>query len=121
MLPKNAQSSELGKLAEDFASKFISSKGYVILDRNFKSRFGEIDIIALDGDTLVFVEVKARWSKKFGAPEEAVTPQKISKIIKTGEYYSILKPNLPKKLRIDVVALEIAGNNIVSSKLIKVY
>ncbi len=97
----------------------LQSKGYKIIGRNFRSRFGEIDIIALDADSLVFVEVKARWSKKFGSPEEAVTFQKLQKIRKTGEYYSLTHPSLPQKLRIDVVALEIAGGKILSAKIIK--
>lgn len=113
--------SKFGKLAEDYAVSLVSSKGYKILERNFRSRFGEIDIVALEGDTLIFVEVKARWSLKFGAPEEAVTPWKIAKIIKTGQYYSLLHPELPKKLRIDVVAINISGGTVTSAKIIKVY
>lgn len=107
-------------MAEDFAVRFLQGKNYKIIDRNFHSRFGEIDIIAEDKDVLVFVEVKARWSPKFGAPEEAVTRSKLWKIQKTGEYYSLLNPNLPKKLRIDVVALEIEGGQVSSSKIIQV-
>lgn len=114
------KTSDLGNLAEDFAVKLLESRGYKIKDRNFRSRFGEIDIVALDGSTLVFVEVKARWSLKFGAPEEAVTKYKLFKIKKTGEYYSLLHPDLPKKLRIDVVALEIEGRAVSSAKIIQV-
>jgi len=114
------QTSESGKLAENFAVKLLESKGYKILERNFHSRFGEIDIVAEKDGTLVFAEVKARWSRKFGAPEEAVTQSKLWKIQKTGEYYSLLHPEYPKKLRIDVVALEIEGGVVSSSKIIVV-
>jgi Holliday junction resolvase-like predicted endonuclease len=69
---------------------------------------------------LAFIEVKARWSLKFGLPEEAVTRSKLWKIGRTGEYYSILHPDLPKKLRIEVVALEIIDKKVISSKIIKV-
>jgi len=113
--------SDLGSLAETYSEKLLSSKGYKILDRNFHSRFGEIDIVAVKDSTLVFVEVKARWSRKFGAPEEAVTKSKLWKIQKTGEYYSILHPDLPKKLRIDVVALTIEGGIVTSEKIIQVF
>ncbi len=113
--------SNLGSLAESYAVRLLSSKGYKIIERNFHSRFGEIDIIALEGPTLVFVEVKARWSRKFGAPEEAVTRSKLWKIQKTGEYYSILHPELPKKLRIDVVAIEVEGGVVSSAKIIQVF
>lgn len=114
------ETSKFGGLAEDFAVKTLTSKGYKILDRNFRSRFGEIDIVAREGDTLVFVEVKARTSHLFGQPEEAVSPQKIWKIGKTGEYYSLMHPDLPKRLRIDVVAIDIIGGKIGSVKIIKV-
>lgn len=112
--------SRLGNLAEKYAVNLLQTKGYKILTRNFRSRFGEIDVVAIDHDTLVFAEVKARWSLKFGNPEEAVTPSKLSKIQRTGEYYSLLHPELSKKLRIDVVALEISGGKVISSRIFKV-
>lgn len=62
-----------GKLGEDIAVKFLVDKGYKILERNYRYGHGEIDIIAMDGDVLVFVEVKMRFSDKFGAPEDSVT------------------------------------------------
>lgn len=107
-----------GSSSENLASNLLVQNGYKVIDRNFHSRFGEIDIIAEKDGYLIFVEVKARHSLKFGMPEEAVTTSKLFKIKKTGEYYSLLHPNLPKKLRIDVVALVIEGNEIVSSKII---
>ena len=110
-----------GELGENYALKLITEYGYKLLQKNFHSRFGEIDIIAIDRDTLVFVEVKTRWSKKFGAPEEAVTPQKLRKIKKVGEYYSLTHPLLPKKLGIDVVAIEVEKGSVTSAKIIKVF
>lgn len=107
-----------GNLGERIAGEFLKKKGYKILGRNFRSKFGEIDIIAQEAGALVFVEVKTRWSKKFGAPEEAVTPWKLRSIIKTGEYYKLLHPNTPTLLRIDVVALEIEESKR-SARLIK--
>ncbi len=115
------ETSSWGKRAENLAVNLLSDKGYKIIDRNFKSRFGEIDIVAEKDNCLIFIEVKARWSPKFGAPEEAVTPSKLQKIRRTGEYYSLLHPNLSKKLRIEVVALEMTGGRIVSSKIISAY
>lgn len=119
-MEKKRLSSVQGKLAEDFAVRLLDSHGYKIIDRNFHSKFGEIDIIALKDDYLAFIEVKARWSLKFGRPEESVTRSKLWKIGKTGEYYSLLHPILPKKLRIEVVALEIIDKKVISSKIIKV-
>jgi putative endonuclease len=121
-MPQNLslKTSELGKIAEDFSVNLLQSKGYKIIDRNFHSKFGEIDIIAEDGQTLVFVEVKARWSAKFGSPEEAVTPQKIWKIKKTADYYCLFNSIKNRKMRIDVVALEMNGKSVTSSKIIQV-
>ena len=121
MEKKRPQTGKLGKLAEDYAVKLLIQKGYKIIDRNFRSRFGEIDIVSIKENALVFVEVKARWSNKFGSPEEAVTPSKLWKIRQTAEYYSILHPDLPKSLRIEVVSIEIANSSITSFKIISVY
>jgi putative endonuclease len=113
-------SRKLGNLAEDYACKLLLKNNYQIIERNFRSKFGEIDIVAVKERVLVFVEVKARWSRKFGTPEEAVTPVKLWKIQKTAEYYSLTHPKLPTKLRIDVVALEIDGIKVISAKIINV-
>lgn len=106
----------VGKLGEDIAASYLSRKGFRIIDRNFKARYGEIDIIALDHDVLVFVEVKTRIGTQFGTPEEAVTPRKIREVVKTAEYYAALHPDLPKALRIDVVGIVLNGetNEVVS-------
>ncbi len=95
-----------GNRGEDQAADFLLAKGYKILARQYRTRFGEIDLIAKDGDEIVFVEVKARQSNHFGYPEEAVTSGKLEKIIQVGEFY--LKENAWEHLpfRIDVVAIE---------------
>ncbi|MFZ5366396.1 MAG: YraN family protein [Patescibacteria group bacterium] len=116
---------DLGILGEDLAVKFLKKNGYKILQRNFRSKFGEIDIIAQDpsagsGQVLVFVEVKTRWSKSFGPPEEAITPWKIRRIIKAGEYYKMLHPELPEALRLDAVCLDLSPTGRVGKiKIIK--
>lgn len=111
---------DLGKRGEELAVRYLRSHGYRILTRNFRSKFGEIDIIGLDGKTLVFIEVKTRWSKKFGPPEEAVTPWKLKSIIKTTSYFKMLHPELPELLRIDVVALSLSpGGEVGEIKLLK--
>ena len=121
MLLPRKRTDLFGKRAEEIASELLVEKGYKILQRNFRSRFGELDLIALDRDTLVFVEVKARKNRKFGLPQEAVTKSKLWKIKKTAEYYSLLHPTLPKKLRIDVVALMFENYELVYSKIIQVF
>jgi len=101
------QRKSLGNLGENLALKHLKNKGYRIIERNFRSKFGEIDIIALDGDFLVFIEVKTRWSEKFGLPEEAITPWKIRRVIKAGQYYKLLHPELPDALRLDAVVIDL--------------
>lgn len=108
-----------GEIGEEYAYRLLKNNGYQVIQRNFRSKIGEIDIIALQSGTLVFVEVKTRWSRKFGKPEEAVTPRKLNKIKRIGEYYLLTHPNLPKKLRIDVVAIEVNGGKVMSARIIK--
>ena len=94
-----------GQKGENLATSFLTSSGYQIIERNFRTKIGEIDIIALNEKCLVFIEVKTRYSLEFGYPEEAVTQSKIATITKVGEYYSKLHPDLPQSLRIDVLAI----------------
>ena len=110
----------LGKWAENQACNILLSKGYKILTKNFRSKFGEIDIVALHQNTLVFVEVKARQNTKFGYPEEAVTNIKIQKIIKTANYYMLVKKPAIQKMKIEVFSLIYSQNKIVSYKIIQV-
>ncbi|MBU0548022.1 MAG: YraN family protein [Candidatus Omnitrophica bacterium] len=96
---------EFGKQAEDAAVKFLKVQGYKIIRRNYKTKFGEIDIIAEDKGVICFVEVKARHSKLFGGPGEAVSPLKQRQISKVAICY--LKENnfLEHSARFDVVSL----------------
>jgi len=64
---------------EETAARFLIDKGYRILDRNWYASHGELDLVAQEGETLVFVEVKARRRHEFGSPEEAITPAKLRK------------------------------------------
>lgn len=98
---------DLGRKGEELAVAYLKSKGFRIIARNFRSKVGEIDIIACEKDTLVFIEVKTRWSIKFGLPEEAVTPWKLRSIVKTSQYFKMLHPELPESLRVDVVAISL--------------
>lgn len=79
----------LGKEGEEQAVIFLKSLGYKILDRNFRIRGGEIDIIAKEKSAVVFVEVKARGNMIFGQPGESINNKKLRKIIKTAEYYML--------------------------------
>jgi putative endonuclease len=100
-----------GQLGEQIAADFLTKAGYKIIDRNFRSRSGEIDIITIKDESVVYIEVKARWGREFGLPEEAITSRKIESIRTTAAYYRIKKQNLPFGERIDVVVIEINSNN----------
>lgn len=78
---------QYGKIGEDIAEKYLIGKKYQILMRNYRSRFGEIDIIAVDNITIVFVEVKTRTQNKFGSPLEAITKNKLFKMVKTSQFF----------------------------------
>lgn len=93
----------IGRLGERKAEEFLKNLGYRILERNYRSRFGEIDLIAEDHGTVVFVEVKLRGGDKFGTPLEAITHQKLSKVIKTSQFYLLNKPN--QNIRYDAMEI----------------
>ncbi len=79
------QQRAVGKAGEDNAVKYLQKQGYRILERNFRCRFGEIDLIARDKGVLVFIEVKTRRSRAFGPPAMAVTPEKQRHLIKASQ------------------------------------
>lgn len=123
MLRKNLPNNNryFGDIGENYALKLLESNDYKIVGRNFRTALGEIDIICTKENTLVFVEVKTRRSNKFGAPEEAVDKRKLGRIKKAGEFFSLTHPTLPKKLRIDVVAIEVRDGKVTSARIIPVY
>lgn len=100
----------VGQIGEDLAAKYLSKAGYKIIERNYRIRGGEIDIIALDGNTLVYIEVKTRTSHTFGLPEESVTIPKLNFLIRAAKFYRNCRRNLPAGERIDVVAIDMTGN-----------
>jgi putative endonuclease len=102
----------IGKEGEDRAAQFLSKQGYRILERNYRTRSGEIDLIALHQGEVVFVEVKTRTSNAFGAPELAVTPQKQQRMIKAALGYIKHKKLHQVPCRFDVVAISTAAKEL---------
>lgn len=100
---------QLGRTGEEAALQYLDQQGYRILERNFRCRFGEIDLIARDGQTLVFIEVKTRRSRMFGAPALAVTKEKQRRLIKTSQFYLSQKGAAQPVCRFDVVTVQIEG------------
>lgn len=101
---------EIGKLGEDIATDSLIEKGYIILDRNFECRQGEIDIIAKDKDEIVFIEVKTRTSNKYGTPSEAVNKIKQKHMLQSIKYYLCIKGLSERFIRIDVIEVYIRKN-----------
>ncbi|MBO6027076.1 MAG: YraN family protein [Bacteroidales bacterium] len=95
---------DLGKIGEDLAVELLIKKGYQILERNWRSGHKEIDIIALDGDTLVAVEVKTRKSNTYGEPDIAVGVMKQKMLIWAADAYVRYK-NLDVDVRFDIVSI----------------
>lgn len=99
-----------GRDAEALVGRHIEREGMRVVARNFRGRGGEIDIVARDGDVLVFVEVRFREEDEFGAPEETVTPVKRGRIVSAARaYLSTISPADWKEARFDVAAVEGSG------------
>lgn len=106
MLSRTKKSNTLlGKEAEASAAKYLVSQGCTILSTNYRYGRDEIDIVALDGEFLVFVEVKSRSSAKFGYPEEAVSSAKARRIVHAAEQY-ILDMDWQGDIRFDIVSVQ---------------
>lgn len=101
---------DTGNRGEDLACRFLKKNGYKILERNYRIRGGEIDIVAKDDDTLVFVEVKTRWSHDFGPPVEAMTPWKIKALLKPARFYVQKIGWGDKEYRLDFVGVDFADS-----------
>jgi putative endonuclease len=97
----------VGKAGEEVAIQYLCQRGYQILERNYRCRFGEIDLIARDGGTLAFIEVKTRRSKRFGPAAAAVTSEKQRHLIKAAQLYLIQKRQAYALCRFDVVTIEL--------------
>jgi putative endonuclease len=102
--------SPVARLGEEIATKFLTKKGYRVIDRNFRKGYGEIDIIATFQNILVFVEVKTRATGLYGGAIEAISYSKLRTLIKTCEYYKMLHPKLPEALRIDAILIDLENS-----------
>ena len=101
---------ETGALGEKLAADLLRGRGYEIVEANFRCRQGEIDLIARQGECLVFVEVRTKRGMSFGSPEESVTKAKRERLIILANTYIQSLDRLPSSWRIDVVAVELAEN-----------
>ena len=98
----------LGRTGERLAAERLTQQGYRVLERNFRCTYGEIDLIAEEGDELVFVEVKTRRGVAYGLPEEAVTIRKQQKLVQVATHYLDMHQYAERAWRIDVVAVQMS-------------
>ncbi len=96
---------EIGKTGEKLAENFLEEQGYKVRKRNFWCRFGEIDLIAFDGEYTVFIEVKTVRNKSF-SPQEKITAQKKARIIKVANYYRS-RFKFKSDYRFDVISIQL--------------
>lgn len=94
----------LGSAAEDLALRYLQAQGLTLILRNFRCRFGELDLIMREGEFLVFVEVRSRRYARYGAPAESVTPAKRQKLLRAAACY-LQRQGVEPPCRFDVVAI----------------
>lgn len=99
----------LGAWGQRQARAYLERQGYTVLEENARLQEGEIDIVARQGDSLVFVEVRTRSGRALGTPEESVTPRKQAQLLRVAQAYLQAHPDAPADWRIDVVAVEGSG------------
>ncbi|HUW95085.1 MAG TPA: ribonuclease HII [Anaerolineae bacterium] len=103
----------VGRLGEELASRHLEERGYVVCETNYRCAVGEMDIVALDGECLAFVEVRTRRSKKFGLPVESITKAKQQKLIEVAETYLQEHGSSTADWRIDVVSVQMSPRGTV--------
>lgn len=99
-----SEHNDVGREGEALAANFLQQKGYEIVDRNWRYGPKEIDIVARDGDTMVFVEVKTRSTLAFELPQEAVTKKKMKNLVEAADAY-LIQHNIDLESRFDIVAV----------------
>ena len=109
----------VGNQGEDIACWYLKKQGYKILERNFRIRGGEIDIVARDQNYLVFVEVKTRYSHEYGLPVESMTPWKIKHLLKTAKFYLQKSGWEDNPYRLDFISIDYANSPEPEIELIK--
>jgi len=105
-----ASTAELGADAEESACRYLLDQGYRLLTRNYRCRYGEIDLIMGDGSTIVFVEVRMRSRTDFGSGAESVDSRKQGRILRSAEHYLKRHATLFASCRFDVVSILRTGN-----------
>lgn len=109
-----AKRKDVGAWGEAIAARHLTQLGYVLRERNWRHDRGELDIIAQQGDTIVFVEVRTRRSDAYGQPQETISPRKRAKLIATAQAYLETHGLQDVQWQIDVIAIELDQRNAAS-------
>jgi putative endonuclease len=102
----------LGRRGERAAERYLRGNGYRIVARNFRAAGAEIDLVAMEGDTIVFVEVKTRRSRAAGAPEEAVDERKQTRMRRAAEVFARRYRADEVEMRFDIIAVDASGKRL---------
>lgn len=109
-----SRTTEAGNAAEAFVARRLRRAGYEIVDRNWRVRGGELDIVAIDGEILVFVEVKVRSGERFNVAEDALDARKLNRLMLAAELYVGAHPeHVDRVWRVDFVAITLATDGVV--------
>ena len=116
---KKSTAVSIGTLGEEAAVKALIKKGYKIIERNYRTKTGEIDIIAKDGEYTCFVEVRLRKTNDFGSPADTINEIKREKIIKTAQLYAVKNKIYDTPMRFDAVLINatVSGNKLKNKKI----
>lgn len=108
---KSGHRQSLGRFGESLAAAFLEKQGYSVLERNYRTPYGEIDLIIRQADVIIFVEVKTRASSSLGPPEISITPRKAEHMRSAAEYYIQQHPELHNDWRIDALSVQIQADD----------
>ncbi len=116
---ENTTAVSIGNIGEEAAVKALKKQGYKIIERNYRIKMGEIDIIAKDGEYTVFVEVRLRKSNDFGSPADTIDKRKQQKIIKAAQMYAVKNDIYDTPMRFDAVLInaDTVGEKLVNTKI----
>ncbi len=104
---KSNQRQSTGRQGENIAGEFLKNKGYTILERNWRTPYGEIDIVARKRESVVFVEVKTRASRSLGPPEISITARKARHMRDAAQYYIQQHPDMEADWQIDLITIQL--------------
>ncbi|MCL5056726.1 MAG: YraN family protein [Actinobacteria bacterium] len=105
----------LGRAGEEAAANYLKKRGFHLLQRNFSCMLGELDIVAMDGPCMVFVEVRTKSVSSFGLPQESITRKKKQKLKQVASFYLLAKNIKDKPLRFDVIAVSVGPDGRVAN------